>query len=85
MQLLDTACYWRHALSGSRTSAAIDWVGPDPSAATPLPAPQRETESLWAKGFPEKALTKLENYGFIQSLAKGEFHSNNQVRGAVLL
>lgn len=32
---------------------------------------QREAEGLWAKGFPEKALTKLEDYGFIQSKAKG--------------
>jgi hypothetical protein len=31
---------------------------------------QRETESFWAKGFPEKAMTKLEDYGFIQSRAK---------------
>lgn len=28
---------------------------------------QREAEMFWAKGFPEKALTKLEDYGFIQS------------------
>lgn len=33
---------------------------------------QREAESLWAKGFPEKAMTKLEDYGFIQSRTKGE-------------
>lgn len=33
---------------------------------------QRESESLWAKGFPEKAMTKLEDYGFIQSKPKGE-------------
>jgi glutamate synthase (ferredoxin) len=28
---------------------------------------QREAESFWAKAFPDKALTKLEDYGFIQS------------------
>ncbi|PNH05786.1 Ferredoxin-dependent glutamate synthase 1, chloroplastic [Tetrabaena socialis] len=39
---------------------------------------QRESESLWAKGFPEKAMSKLEDYGFIQSKPKGEYHSNNQ-------
>jgi hypothetical protein len=31
---------------------------------------QREAESFWAKGFPEKAMSKLEDYGFIQSRAK---------------
>jgi glutamate synthase (ferredoxin) len=27
---------------------------------------QREAESFWAKAFPDKAMTKLEDYGFIQ-------------------
>ncbi|KAG2445645.1 hypothetical protein HXX76_000255 [Chlamydomonas incerta] len=45
---------------------------------------QREAESLWAKGFPEKAMTKLEDYGFIQSKPKGEFHSNNQTMAKLL-
>ena len=31
---------------------------------------QREAESAWAKGFPAAALTKLEDYGFIQSRPK---------------
>ena len=31
---------------------------------------QRESETLWGKGFPEKAMTKLEDFGFIQSKAK---------------
>lgn len=31
---------------------------------------QREAETLWNKGFPEKAMTKLEDFGFIQSKAK---------------
>ena len=42
---------------------------------------QREVEAFWAKGFPEKALTKLDDYGFIQSRPKGEYHANNQVGG----
>jgi hypothetical protein len=32
---------------------------------------QREAESMWAKGFPEKTMTKLEDFGFIQSKPKG--------------
>lgn len=31
---------------------------------------QRESESFWSKAFPDKAMTKLEDYGFIQSKAK---------------
>jgi glutamate synthase (ferredoxin) len=45
---------------------------------------QREAEAFWAKGFPDKPLTKLEDYGFIQSKAKGEFHSNNQTMAKLL-
>ncbi|GLC45038.1 Ferredoxin-dependent glutamate synthase 1, chloroplastic/mitochondrial [Pleodorina starrii] len=45
---------------------------------------QREAESLWTKGFPEKAMTKLEEYGFIQSRPKGEYHSNNQEMAKLL-
>ncbi|MEW5312720.1 MAG: hypothetical protein WDW38_004333 [Sanguina aurantia] len=45
---------------------------------------QRETESFWVKGFPEKAMSKLEDFGFIQSRAKGEFHSNNQTMAKLL-
>lgn len=41
---------------------------------------QAESETFWGKGFPEKAMTKLEDYGFIQSRTKGEHHANNQVR-----
>lgn len=29
-------------------------------------------------------MTKLDDYGFIQSRPKGEYHANNQVRRAVL-
>lgn len=36
------------------------------------------------QGFPEKALTKLEDYGFIQSRAKGEYHGNNQTMAKLL-
>lgn len=45
---------------------------------------QREAESFWVKGFPEKALTKLEDFGFIQSKPKGEFHANNQTMAKLL-
>uniref|UniRef100_A0A383V5K3 glutamate synthase (ferredoxin) n=1 Tax=Tetradesmus obliquus TaxID=3088 RepID=A0A383V5K3_TETOB len=45
---------------------------------------QREAESFWAKGFPEKAMSKLEDYGFIQSRAKGEYHANNQTMAKLL-
>lgn len=27
---------------------------------------QREAETFWSKAFPEKAMSKLEDYGFIQ-------------------
>ena len=42
--------------------------------------PQAEAEAFWAKGWPEKALNKLQDYGFIQSRPKGEYHANNQAR-----
>ncbi|KAJ9505421.1 hypothetical protein QJQ45_026361 [Haematococcus lacustris] len=45
---------------------------------------QREAEGYWSKAFPDKALTKLEDYGFIQSKAKGEYHSNNQTMAKLL-
>lgn len=45
---------------------------------------QQETEAFWKKGFPDKALTKLEDYGFIQSKAKGEYHGNNQTMAKLL-
>lgn len=31
-----------------------------------------------------QALTKLEDYGFIQSKAKGEYHANNQTMAKLL-
>jgi glutamate synthase (ferredoxin) len=49
---------------------------------------QRETDAFWAKGFPAtddaKALSKLEDYGFIQSRPKGEYHANNQAMSKLL-
>jgi glutamate synthase (ferredoxin) len=45
---------------------------------------QRETEAFWAKGFPDKSMSKLEDYGFIQSKPRGEYHANNQVMAKLL-
>lgn len=45
---------------------------------------QAESESFWSKGFPEKTMTKLEDYGFIQSRPKGEYHANNQAMSKLL-
>lgn len=36
------------------------------------------------QGFPEKEIKKLEDYGFIQSRPRGEFHSNNQQMSKLL-
>ena len=43
-----------------------------------------ENERFWAKGFPEKDLSKLDDYGFIQSRPKGEYHANNQAMSKLL-
>ncbi len=43
-----------------------------------------ENERFWAKGFPETDLTKLDDYGFIQSRPKGEYHANNQAMAKLL-
>ena len=40
--------------------------------------------NLGAQGFPEKASTKLEDYGYIQSRPKGEYHANNQQMAKLL-
>lgn len=45
---------------------------------------QRENEAFWIKGFPDKAMTKLEDYGYIQSKPKGEYHANNQQMAKLL-
>ncbi|KAI8464547.1 MAG: ferredoxin-dependent glutamate synthase [Monoraphidium minutum] len=45
---------------------------------------QREVEAAWAKGFPQAAMTKLDDYGFIQSRPKGEYHANNQAMAKLL-
>lgn len=39
--------------------------------------------NLW-QGFPEVDIKKLEDYGFIQSRPKGEFHVNNQQMSKLL-
>jgi glutamate synthase (ferredoxin) len=47
----------------------------------------REAEAFWAKGFPgggAPAPTKLDDYGFIQSRPKGEYHANNQAMSKLL-
>ena len=36
------------------------------------------------QGFPEKAMNKLEDYGFIQSRPRGEYHANNQQMSKLL-
>lgn len=47
----------------------------------------KENEAFWAKGFPDaeaKPATKLDDYGFIQSRPKGEYHANNQTMAKLL-
>lgn len=39
---------------------------------------------IWVQGFPEKAVNKLEDFGFIQSRPKGEYHANNQQMAKLL-
>jgi glutamate synthase (ferredoxin) len=43
-----------------------------------------EAAAFWAKGFPAATMTKLEDYGFIQSRPKGEHHVNNQAMAKLL-
>lgn len=45
---------------------------------------QAEAEAFWAKAFPDKPMAKLEEYGFIQSRPRGEFHANNQAMTKLL-
>ena len=40
--------------------------------------------SLALQGFPEKAMNKLEDFGFIQSRPRGEYHANNQQMSKLL-
>ena len=53
-----------------------------------LPDLAREAGAFWAKGFPAAdgapPPTKLEDYGFIQSRPKGEYHVNNQAMAKLL-
>ena len=39
---------------------------------------------LLAQGFPSKDMTKLEDYGFIASRPRGEYHANNQQMAKLL-
>ena len=36
------------------------------------------------QGFPEKDITKLEDYGFVASRPRGEYHANNQQMAKLL-
>lgn len=45
---------------------------------------ERLLASLILQAFPEKQLTKLEDFGFIQSRPKGEYHANNQQMSKLL-
>ena len=36
------------------------------------------------QGFPDKDMTKLEDYGFIASRPRGEYHANNQQMAKLL-
>eukprot|EP01025_Chloroclados_australasicus_P037806 TRINITY_DN3866_c0_g1_i1.p1 TRINITY_DN3866_c0_g1~~TRINITY_DN3866_c0_g1_i1.p1 ORF type:complete len:1631 (-),score=271.67 TRINITY_DN3866_c0_g1_i1:306-5198(-) len=45
---------------------------------------QKEAEAFWNKGFPDKALKKLEDYGFIVAKPKGEYHANNSAMSKLL-
>jgi glutamate synthase (ferredoxin) len=45
---------------------------------------QKEAESHWVKGFPDKEMKKLEDYGFIASRPRGEYHANNQQMSKLL-
>ena len=40
--------------------------------------------ALSLQGFPEKAMNKLEDFGFIQSRPRGEYHANNQQMSKLL-
>jgi len=37
-----------------------------------------------AQGFPSKYMTKLEDYGFVASRPRGEYHANNQQMAKLL-
>ena len=36
------------------------------------------------QGFPDKDITKLEDYGFVASRPRGEYHANNQQMAKLL-
>ena len=60
----------------------------------PIQSPPVSKASLWGpcakslyacvQGFPEKDITKLEDYGFIASRPRGEYHANNQQMAKLL-
>ena len=43
-----------------------------------------EQAAVCHQGFPEKAMNKLEDFGFIQSRPRGEYHANNQQMSKLL-
>ena len=49
-----------------------------------MPGTCCEHNGLALQGFPEKAMNKLEDFGFIQSRPKGEYHANNQQMSKLL-
>ena len=46
--------------------------------------PVTDHSACHVQGFPEKAMNKLEDFGFIQSRPKGEYHANNQQMSKLL-
>ena len=49
-----------------------------------MPGMCYKRNGLALQGFPEKAMNKLEDFGFIQSRPKGEYHANNQQMSKLL-
>ena len=52
--------------------------------ARPRMLPSAVARAGCVQGFPEKAKSKLDDYGFIQSRPKGEIHANNQQMSKLL-
>ena len=56
-----------------------------PCYTTDLSAIQVDTRRhCMVQGFPDKDITKLEDYGFIASRPRGEYHANNQQMAKLL-
>lgn len=49
-----------------------------------VPLKQYPCRVLGTQGFPEKDMTKLEDYGFVASRPRGEYHANNQQMAKLL-